>query len=206
MSIKNIVFDLGGVLIDLNRNAAVEAFSQIGFHRAAELLDPYLQRGIFLQMERGEISTAEFHSYVHSQIADNTTVTDNQIDSALNKFLIGIPSYKLTMLLELRKRFKVYMLSNTNEIAFNYVKQSMFTSQGLGVDDYFDQLFLSYKMKVLKPDPEIFRKMIEQTGICESETLFIDDSKANINTARELGLNVYLAKENEDFRELFKNI
>lgn len=206
MSIKNIVFDLGGVLLDLDRDAAVEALSELGFHQAAELLDPYLQRGIFLQMERGEISAAEFHQYVRSQIADNTTVTDSQIDLALNKFLVGIPSYKLTMLLELRKRFKVYMLSNTNTIAFNYVKQSMFSSQGLGVNDYFDQLFLSYKMKVLKPDPEIFGKMTEQTGLREDETLFIDDSKANIETARKLGFKVYLAKENEDFRELFKNI
>lgn len=205
-NIKNLVFDMGGVLVDLDRQAAINAFCEMGFPEAASLLDPYLQRGVFLQMECGEITAAQFRQYIRSRITPPRDVADSEIDGALCKFLVGLPEYKLSLIDRLHKRFKIYMLSNNNPIACDFVERTMFTQQGHTIDYYFDDLFLSHRMKMLKPNEDIFREMERLSGIVPQESLFIDDAPANIETARRLGYQTYLAGENEDFSHLFENI
>ena len=122
-------------------------------------------------------------------------------------FLLDIPDYKLDMLLDLRRRgFRLFMLSNTNTIMMTYMKNGVFRKQGLTIDAYFDRLFLSYEMGLVKPGAEIFRRMIESSGIVPSQTLFIDDSQANVDTGKACGFDTYLAARNEDFRPLFDRI
>ena len=200
--IGTVIFDLGGVLIDYSMEAAVRAFRRLGFMHFDEMADPYTGSGVFLAMCKGEVPPQAFYDEV--SCSAGRPVEPGAVDAALCSFLIDLPGYKLDMLLELRRRgYRLFMLSNTNAIMMEYIANVFFRKQGLTVDDYFDRLFLSHEMGMAKPDPEIFEEMIRRTGLDPAESLFIDDSKANVDTARSLGFRTYLASEHEDFRPLF---
>ena len=199
---RTIVFDLGGVLIDYSLERSIEAFRRIGYGQIETLIDPYRQSGVLLQLEKGEVGPEALYDEISRSVG--RPVDPKAIDAALCGFLLDIPDYKLDMLLDLRRRgFRLFMLSNTNTIMMTYMKNGVFRKQGLTIDAYFDRLFLSYRMKLVKPYPEIYRKMIDESGILPAESLFIDDSEANIRTAASLGFNTYLAAQHEDFRNLF---
>ena len=199
---RTIVFDLGGVLIDYSLERSIEAFRRIGYGQIETLIDPYRQSGVLLQLEKGEVGPEALYDEISRSVG--RPVDPKAIDAALCGFLLDIPDYKLDMLLDLRRRgFRLFMLSNTNTIMMTYMKNGVFRKQGLTIDAYFDRLFLSYRMKLVKPYPEIYRKMIDESGILPAESLFIDDSEANIRTAASLGFNTYLAAQHEDFRDLF---
>lgn len=199
--VKNLLFDLGGVLMDLKRENCVAAFEAIGVKNANLMLGEYSQKGIFLQLEEGSLSASEFRDAV--RLEAGLPLTDRQIDDALNKFLISIPEYKLNMLLELKKRYHIVMLSNTNPIMFHSKIDECFRIQGLTINDYFDEKYLSYKMKCIKPNPEIFQKLITQSGMKPEETLFFDDSQKNLEAAEKFGFRTYLAPPFTDFSSIF---
>ena len=134
--IKNLLFDLGGVIMDIDRNRAVHALEAIGLTEADSLLGEYGQKGAFLALEKGEIDAAEFRSQLRPLF--NRPVSDSEIDEAFTRFLIGIPQHRLKALRELRKRYKVYMLSNTNPIMFEGFITDQFRQEGLEMSDYFD--------------------------------------------------------------------
>ena len=117
--IKNLIFDFGGVLINLDRQRCIENFRKLGLEKVDELLGMYSQQGIFMQHEKGLISSAQFRDSIRGQITQE--VTDEQIDAAWNSFLVDIPRFKLDMLLKLREKYVVYLLSNTNEIGRAHV-------------------------------------------------------------------------------------
>ena len=131
-------------------------------------------------------------------------VSDEAIDAAWNSFLDGIPAYKLAFLLDLRKRYRLYLLSNTNAIHWEYACTHEFNKEGHRVEDYFDRIFLSYRMKMIKPDAGIFQAVLQETGILPAETLFIDDAEANCRTAQSLGIRTYTPQAHEDWRHLFQ--
>jgi len=191
--IKNIVFDLGGVIVPLNREACNIAFSKIGFNEFDKILNNYVQEGFFLQYEKGEISSDDFRRIIRANMIPpfKNSVKDIEIDNAMGFFLDQIPQERMQLILALREKYKLFMLSNTNPIAISIVKKH-FLKAGKEMEECFDSIFLSYKMKMAKPDSEIFTKMIEQANIIASETLFIDDSPANINSAKNVGLKTLL--------------
>ncbi|MDR2886355.1 MAG: HAD family phosphatase [Rikenellaceae bacterium] len=199
--IDTILFDLGGVLIDLDRDASVRAFERMGFPEAEQLLDPYLQSGIFLRLESGTATPEELYEYVRQRAGEQAT--SEKVDAALAEFLVDIPQYKLDMLLDLKKRYRVCMLSNTNPIMFHYAVRTWFEKDGHRLEDYFEQCFLSYELKAVKPDPSIFHKIIGQGRVDPARTLFIDDGKANVDAAAALGFQTYFAQPGEDFRGIF---
>lgn len=199
--IKNLVFDFGGVLIDLDRQRCLDNFERLGMPDVPAMLDVCHQQGFFLQHEKGLIDAAEFRERIREQIGK--PVTDTEIDAAWNSFLVGIPSYKLDMLLELRQHYVVYLLSNTNDIHWEWSVKHAFHYKSFHVEDFFEEIFLSYEMKMAKPDKEIFQCLLEKTGIDPQETFFIDDSEANCLMAQSLGISTYTPKAHEDWRHLF---
>lgn len=200
--IRTIVFDLGGVLIDYDLQRCIDAFRALGFPDPENFVNPYKQSGVFLSLEDGSGTPEELYRYINAVVGRH--VDPRKIDEAWCSFLIDIPAYKLDMLLALRRQgYQVFMLSNTNVIMFDWMRRNVFTKQGLTVDDYFDRLFLSYEMKLLKPYPAIFEKMAAEGGILPAETLLIDDGPANVATAAALGFHTYEAKVHEDFRPVF---
>ncbi|MBQ8225077.1 MAG: HAD family phosphatase [Bacteroides sp.] len=199
--IKNLVFDFGGVLIDLDRQRCLDNFERLGMSDVPAMLDVCHQQGFFLQHEKGLIDAAEFRERIREQIGK--PMTDTEIDAAWNSFLVGIPSYKLDMLLELRQHYVVYLLSNTNDIHWEWSVKHAFHYKSFHVEDFFEEIFLSYEMKMAKPDKEIFQCLLEKTGIDPQETFFIDDSEANCLMAQSLGISTYTPKAHEDWRHLF---
>lgn len=200
--IKNIIFDFGGVLINLDRQRCVERFGRLGMGQVGDLINPFAQQGVFMQLEKGEITPEEFRDSMREQFGK--PATDEQIDAAWNSFLVDIPTYKLEALLKLREHYLVYLLSNTNEIHWKWSREHAFPYKGFRDTDYFEEMFLSYKMKLAKPDVAIFEAVLEATGIQPKETLFIDDSEVNCKVAESLGISTYVCKPAEDWTPLFK--
>jgi putative hydrolase of the HAD superfamily len=201
--IKNIVFDLGGVLITLDREEAVNRFKKMGLENAAELINAYHQNGIFLEFEEGKLSLEEFYEAVRKETGK--FIPSETIDHGWMGFLKEMPEDKLNLLEELRRKgYHLYLLSNTNPVIMSWAFSPAFSPQGKSIDKYFDKLYLSYQIGLTKPDPEIFRFMFKDSGILPSETLFIDDGNANIEMGKKLGMKTYLAVNGEDFRHLFE--
>jgi len=200
--VKNIVFDLGGVLITLDRSESVNRFKKAGLKNAEELLSAYHQKGVFLELEEGKLSQEEFYEAVRREAGKY--ISNEIIDYAWMGFLKELPEYKLTMLEELRmKGYRLYLLSNTNPIIMSWAYSPAFSPQGKSIDEYFDKLYLSYQIRCTKPHPKIFKFMFNDSGMIPSESLFIDDGAANIERGKQLGMKTYLAENGEDFRYLF---
>ena len=172
--VRNLMFDLGGVIIDLDRQRCVDALVALGDFHADELLGLSMQKGEFMKLEEGKISATDFYNEMRRRIG--RPVSDNEITDAINELLIGIPVERLRLLRELKQHFKVMLLSNTNSIMFDTKIADCFAQEGLSVSHYFDDIFLSYRLKACKPHAEIFEKVIVQAQIIPEETLFFDDS------------------------------
>ena len=200
--IKNLLFDLGGVIIDIRRTDCVKAFKALGMDNPDLFLGEYVQAGPFGELESGSIGPAEFRDEIRKYLPESTT--DAQIDAALNKFLVGIPIHRLQALRNLRKKYGIYMLSNTNPIMWKGDIDSQFRQEGLTVDDYFDGITTSFEAKCMKPGEQIFRYTIEKYGIDPAETLFIDDSRKNLDAAAGLGFHTLLVDPGEEFETLLK--
>lgn len=201
-NIKNIVFDLGGVLIDLDFNRALKAFRKAGFENIEEQLQSFNREGIFMQYELGDISSEEFRSAIRKQV--RVSLTDREIDDMWNLILLNIPHEKLKLILELRGKYMVYLLSNTNQIHWDYTRNHAFTYHGFRVKDYFEETFLSFEMHLAKPDKAIFERMLQEANLLPEETFFIDDSEANCKAAEELGIHTHHYRIGEDLNKLFE--
>ncbi len=199
--ITTLLFDFGGVLVDLDKQLCINAFAKLGIKNVDSLISKFTQSGLFLSLEKGDISGNEFRDELRKLTVEK--LSDEQIDTAWNSFLISIPEYKLEMLEELRKKYRILMLSNTNEIHFEQVAKSEFRKKGLNLNDYFDKCYLSYELGMAKPNKDIYLHILETEKISANQILFIDDGEVNIKIAKELGFETYLAKDHEDFRPIF---
>ena len=199
--IKNVVFDFGVVLIDLDFQCCVDNFHRLGWKGFETELGISLKQGFLQKFELGLIEPSDFRESIREAIG--TQVGDDDIDACWNSFLIGVPQSKLDMLLNLRQRFNVYLLSNTNSIHWDWSVKNVFNQNGHNIDDYFDGIFLSFAEHLAKPDKQIFQRVIDSTGIKPEETLFIDDLQQNCDTAAAMKFNTYKAEAHEDLQHLF---
>lgn len=203
MMIKNLMFDLGGVIMNIRRENCVEAFKELGMADPDAFLGEYSQSGPFAAIENGQSDPAKFHEDVRA-IIGNPAITDKQIDDAFGKFLTGIPKHRLEDLRKLKEKFSLYLLSNTNPIMWTNGIAENFAQEGKDVGFYFNDVVRSYKAGVMKPNPEIFRITERKFGIKPQETIFFDDSKANCDAAAALGFNTIWVKPGTEFMELLK--
>lgn len=202
--IKNLLFDLGGVIMDIRRLNCVASFERLGMKNADNFLGEYSQKGPFLQLEEGAISEEEFRTAVRALI--DGEVSDEQIDSAFCDFLVGIPKYRLEQLRQLKQQYKIYMLSNTNSIMWRSRIAEDFRQEGLEREDYFDGIVTSFEARSIKPDAKIFHTVVEKLGINPDETLFLDDSQKNLDAATQLGFHTLLVTPGSEFFELLKSV
>ena len=202
--IKNLLFDLGGVIMDIRRLNCVASFERLGMKDADSFLGEYSQKGPFLQLEEGAISEAEFRTAVRQFI--DGEVSDEQIDSAFCDFLVGIPKYRLEHLRQLKQQYKIYMLSNTNSIMWRSRIAEDFRQEGLEREDYFDGIVTSFEARSIKPDAKIFHVVVEKFGIKPEETLFLDDSQKNLDAAAKMGFQTLLITPGSEFFELLKSM
>ena len=200
--IRNIVFDLGGVLVDLDFKAAINGLQKAGFANVKEQLQAFDREGIFQKFELGEMTAEEFRT----AIRENSTVelTDEEVDALWNAMLLEVPREKLELILHLRGKYMVYLLSNTNSIHWDYVCKNAFNYRGFRVEDYFEETFLSYEMHLAKPDKAIFEQVLSDANLLAEETLFIDDSEANCKAAQEVGIHAHHYHVGDDLSKIFE--
>lgn len=197
--IKNLMFDLGGVIMDIERMRCVRAFEELGLRNADSYLGDYEQQGPFAALESGKIGAYEFRRRMRALIGRE--VSDADIDGALIRFLIGIPLHRLEELRRLRERYGMYLLSNTNPIMWNSFIAESFRQEGKEIGDYFDGMVTSFEAKMMKPAPAIFDYAREKFGIRPEETMFLDDSEANCEAAISLGWRALHVAPGTEFME-----
>lgn len=187
----HLLFDFGGVLVDLDRARCMQSFHAIGFP-VEDYLGAYKQAGIFSQLERGEITIPEFCEGIR-RLGASSDATDESIIRAWESFLPGVPSERLDMLLRIRRHYPVSLLSNTNLIHWHQAERDFFRYKGLEAADFFDFIFLSCRLGVEKPDAGIFEAVTRCTALPASDILFFDDSEVNCEAARRCGMHALLA-------------
>lgn len=201
-SIKNVIIDFGGVIINLTRNRCIEAFAQLGVDVHEQLGSIYHHKDLFMQLEKGDISPAEFRDGIRKR--SNKILTDQDIDNAWIAMLDDVPEYKLDLLLNLQKKYNTLLLSNTNIIHWQWSEQNIFTYKGHTVNDFFHKIYLSYELHMLKPNAEIFEYVLHDAKISPQETLFIDDALVNCKAAEALGIRTYTPEPREDWSFVFE--
>lgn len=185
---KNIIFDLGGVIIDIDRDAAAKALEDLGIVEAARMLGEYEQKGVFLLLEEGRLSDAEMYDSLLPLCKEGTTCTD--IKTAFERFLIGIPVERLRTIEKLRDAgYNTYVLSNTNPVFYNDWIAKAFRQDGKTINDYFDGIVVSFQELMCKPNPDIFRTIVERYSLEPSETIYLDDSADNCEAAGAQGIH-----------------
>ena len=197
--IKNIVFDFGGVIADIDRDKAVQAFVKLGLKDAETRLDKYHQTGMFQELEEGKLSADGFREKLGELCGRELSAEETR--QAWLGFFTGGDVHKLDYILELRKSYRVYILSNTNPYVMSWACSPEFSSQGKSLADYCDKLYLSYQLGCTKPDKGIFYHMLEDSGMVPSETLFVDDGDSNVRIGKELGMHTFKPKNGVDWRE-----
>ncbi len=200
-NIDNLVFDLGGVIVDIDRDRCVKSLLDLGLNDAANLLDLYKQEGMFLELEEGRITAADFFDYLRTK-CNNKDVTDKKLEEALCDFIVGLPLNRLKALRELRKSKKIYALSNTNAIMFHSVIDELFRQEGLCIHDYFDGIVVSFVEHSCKPSRDIFNTLLQRYDLAGSRTLFLDDSQVNCDAAVACGIKSALVAPGTEFIDI----
>ena len=189
--IKNIIFDLGGVLCGLDAERCIRAFHQIGAEEVAVYVEEHRVEDLFLQSELGYITTEEFCEEVRR--ITQRPIDDEKIVWAWNELLTGITPERRQAVLELSKTYRLFVLSNTNDMHWKkWEASSLLPLKGeVFKDGVFEKCFLSYELHLAKPQREIFEAVLQQADIKADETLFIDDNLKNCQAAQALGIHTY---------------
>lgn len=200
--VKNLIIDLGGVLINLTRNRCIEAFESLGLENIREqITNNYQHKDLFESLELGNLSVEQFRDNVRA--LSGKSLTDGEIDAAWIAMLGDLPERKLDLLLDLRERYNTMLLSNTNEIHWKWSEENYFSYRGLSAKDFFNKIYLSYELHMLKPNADIFEYVLEDAHILAEETLLIDDASVNCRAAESLGMRSYMPQPREDWSHLF---
>ena len=187
---KNIIFDLGGVLLDIDYRKTITAFQKLGLENFEEMFSQFKADTLFEKLETGALSEVDFYEAIKNRT--NTVITDEEIDNAWNALLLNFRNESLQFLEKLSRKYKIYLLSNTNSIHLKCFKK-LFTKQTgkPSLDAYFTKAWYSNEVGLRKPGAQIFEFVLQQENLIASETLFIDDTLINIETAKNLGFKTH---------------
>jgi len=200
--IKTLIFDLGGVILDLSVDHTLEAFKQLSQLDKERVIAIYHNEETFELYEKGLVSDDEFRSFIRNVY--NGNAGDEEIDRCWNAMLRGIPAIKLELLTRLMKSYQVILLSNTNNIHLEYINNRILPDFGVtSLDPYFHHTYYSHLMKMRKPDAEIFEKVLSNHNLNPAETLFLDDNKLNVEGANAVGIKTVHVYKPELILEYF---
>lgn len=199
--IKNIIFDLGGVIIDIDYQATTKAFEKLGIDDFNTRYSQLNQTALFDDFEKGIISSQHFINKLMDIVPKG--VTPNQIVSAWNAMLGKIPAQKIQLLNHVRSTHRIFMLSNTNALHLPVVNKFWRDITPLEMRDLFEQVYLSFEIGMRKPDKEIFEWVCKENNLNPENTLFIDDSPQHIEGAKSAGLKTHFYENEQEFYALF---
>ncbi len=202
--IKNIIFDYGNVIFDIDFKRAQKAFAELGVSNVERIFDHKVQSQLFDNFDTGKISAAEWRTGIRELIGSQQ-LTDQQIDDAWNKLLIGIPQGNHELLLKIKEQYNTFLLSNNNEVHYKWIMDYLNKEFGLeNNSSFFIKDYYSHLMGMRKPNKEIFEYVLKTHNLVPKETLFIDDSPQHLKTAAELGMQTYLMTKPDNLQEYFK--
>jgi len=184
-NIKNILFDLGGVILDINVQATLKQFYELGFPAELMQFPNSMTTDLYFKYETGKFNTEQFRNQIRK--AAGVEMTDRAFDEAWNAMLVRFPEERVALLKELSKRYKLYMLSNTSALHVRVFEKMYLDSAGESMHQVFDKIYYSHEIGWHKPDREAWEYVIKDAGIKAEETLFLDDNIHNIKASQELG-------------------
>ncbi|WP_029288672.1 HAD family phosphatase [Pedobacter sp. R20-19] len=194
-NIKNIIFDYGNVIFDIDFKIAQASFQKLGITNIEDFFAHKAHNQLFDDFETGAISPADFREGIR-KAANKPGLTDVQIDEAWNSLLIGTHQENHELLLQIKEKYRTFLLSNNNEIHYDWIINYLKTTFNLNnYDAYFEKAYFSQHMKLRKPNTNIFEQVLKDNHLNPAETLFIDDSPQHIAGAKKVGLNTLLMTE-----------
>ena len=186
-TVKNLIFDLGGVIINIDLHLAMVAFGKLSNKDAEELKQQFWTSEFFLGHETGHCSDDDFRRQVCTLLQND--FSDEELNQAWNAILLDIPPARIELLKQLRKHYNLYLLSNTNAIHIQAVNQQLQEKFGLeSLHELFDKVYYSYQIGYRKPGTEIYTHVLTDAGLNAEETIFFDDSAANLQGAAQVGI------------------
>jgi|LauGreDrversion2_2_1035103.scaffolds.fasta_scaffold01879_3 HAD superfamily hydrolase (TIGR01509 family) len=189
MAIKNIIFDLGGVVLNLDQEKTLRAFKRLG----ANLEELNLENSIFLDFETGKVDENYFLQSIFTLLKGNAS--KEQITQAWNSMLLELPAHRVEIIKQLKSKYRLFLLSNTNSIHINAV----FEEHGKTVfEELFEKIYLSHEIGIRKPDVACYEYVLRDANLKGSETVFVDDNRLNLKGAESAGINTIWAKEPVD--------
>jgi len=190
--LKNIIFDYGNVIFRIDFKRTQHSFTELGIKNVERFFAHTGHDSLFDDFEIGKISPHEFREGIR-KITDLPDLTDEQIDNAWNTLLIGVPPENHQILLEAKKKYRTFLLSNNNEIHYQWIMNYLKAEFNLdGNEVFFEKDYYSHLIKMRKPNPEIFEFVLNEHQLLPEETLFIDDSPQHLKTAASLGMQTHL--------------
>jgi glucose-1-phosphatase len=199
--IKNIIFDLGGVLLDIDYHKTIQEFKKLGIANFDEMYSQLTANDLFEDLETGKITEEDFYNELKKIIS--SPVTNNELKTAWNAILLNFRHKSLTYLTSLKAHYNIFLLSNTNHIhqtAFTKLYAESYTNGFL--DDYFKTAYYSHSMGLRKPHKNIYQFVLDAENLKADETLFIDDSIINLKNAEELGIKTHLLLPTQTIEEI----
>lgn len=190
--IKNIIFDYGNVIFEIDFNKTQEALSLLGIKNSAQFFAHKSHHHLFNDFETAAISPEQFRTGIR-EAAGNNDLTDEAIDAAWNSLLIGVPPGIHEVLLKVKEKYRTFLLSNNNETHYNYIVDYLKKEFGMADNSsLFERAYYSQQMFLRKPNVEIFEQVLKENKLDPAETLFIDDSPQHIEGAKLAGLKTLL--------------
>jgi glucose-1-phosphatase len=182
--ISTIIFDLGGVIVDLSPQATADAFAALANVPVQQVFKAYTLNPDFNSFEKGELTESDFRNAIRRIFS--VEASDAEIDHCWNAMLLGLPSAKLDLLQKLMGDYNTLLLSNTNSIHLDYIEDRMLAKSSL--DRFFNKAYYSHKIGMRKPDTEIYQHVLKENKLLPEQTVFMDDNIENILAARSIGI------------------
>ncbi|MBK6522827.1 MAG: HAD family phosphatase [Sphingobacteriaceae bacterium] len=200
--IKNIIFDLGGVIINLDTTATIKAFVDLGINDFENIYSQLAQTNLFDQFDKGLITENYFFNSIKNQFDLKKPLHD--LEKAWNAMLLDFPKQRLDSLKKYKESHRTFLLSNTNETHIREFHRTLHQNYGMrDLDQFFEKVYFSCRVNMRKPDKEIFELVLKQNQLDPAETLFIDDTIHHVEGAKRVGLHASLVKKDEEFEEVF---
>jgi len=201
-SIKTIIFDLGVVLLDIDVDSTLNQFKKIGADLTNPDLDITNRNSLFQKIERGELSEQEIIDRINKHLP--VPVENKVIRDIWNATIVSFPKEKIAVLHKLKDFYKVYLLSNTNQIHYEKFNDIIINEYNRPFNSYFDKAFYSHELKMSKPDPKIYETVINEIGDKPESCLFLDDKIENLEVPAKMGVQTQHVSPNFDFVAYFK--
>lgn len=199
--INTIIFDFGGVILNIDFQKTIDAFEKLGMENAREMYSKNIQNQLFLDLEKGSISPETFRKEIRKFLKKE--VNDSELDEAWNALLCDLPAHRIHLLEKIKNNYTILLLSNTNIIHYNHYVKDI---QKLGYQDYdalFHHAVFSFKVGLIKPHQEIWDFMISEFNLNPKQALFIDDSLPNVESAEKSGFKGFHLGDGKEFSEIF---